>query len=250
MIVEKGRLLKDITKIEIATKGDYGSNTLNAKSVSQGGFSSTNVSQNTSGVNPQSMQTEGENTQHAVVDPAGRRRGAAVKNNAPTSPDDRMDVWHKLQNEIILGGALYTVTFNNDVKENGRTVNHTAIEGLRLAYRASDGKRVSQKRSLVNTQSMQTEGENTQHAVVDPAGRRQGAAVKNNAPTSPDDRMGVWHKLQNEIIVGRALYTVAFNIDVKENGRTVSHTAIEGLRRAYRASDGKRISQNRSLVNT
>ncbi len=79
--------------------------------------------------------------------------------------------WYKFKNDIVLNEVGYTVTFNIrdkgkeqfqyliDVKENGHPVSHTAIEGLRRAYRVSTNTRLSQNNPRVNTQSMQ-KGEN------------------------------------------------------------------------------------------
>ena len=67
----------------------------------------------------------------------------------------------------MLDGVGYTVTFNIrdkgksqyqyliDVKENGYTVSHTALESLRRAYRVSTNNRVTQPDPFVNTHSMQ-----------------------------------------------------------------------------------------------
>ena len=69
--------------------------------------------------------------------------------------------------QAVVDGVGYTVTFNIrdkgksqyqyliEVKENGHTVSHTALESLRRTYRASTNNRVTQPDPVVNTQSMQ-----------------------------------------------------------------------------------------------
>ena len=81
--------------------------------------------------------------------------------------------WYKFQNDIVLNEVGYTVTFNIrdkgkeqyqyliEVKENGYTVSHTAIEGLRRTYRASTDTRVSQKVPGVKNYSMQNGKKNS-----------------------------------------------------------------------------------------
>ncbi len=52
------------------------------------------------------------------------------------------------------------------VKENRYTVSHTAMKGLRRAYRASVNKRIAQKSPLVNLCSMQDGENDSQKSIV------------------------------------------------------------------------------------
>ncbi len=82
--------------------------------------------------------------------------------------------WYKFQNEIVLDGVGYIVTFNIrdkgktqyeyliEIKESGRTVNHTAVESLRQTYRASTNTIKAQNSFGVNSYNMQNGGENSQ----------------------------------------------------------------------------------------
>ena len=74
----------------------------------------------------------------------------------------------------MLDGVGYTVTFNIrdkgkeqygyliEIKENGRTVSHTAIESLRRTYRASTNTIKAQNSFGVNSNNMQNGEKNSQ----------------------------------------------------------------------------------------
>lgn len=117
----------------------------------------------------------------AQYDPTATEMETSYKN--PTIPPKNkahkdVKYWYKFRNNIVLDDVGYTVTFNIrdkgksqyqyliDVKENGYAVSHTALEGLRRAYRASTNTTVAQNAGGVNTQSMQNGGGYTQRAYL------------------------------------------------------------------------------------
>ena len=126
----------------------------------------------------------------------------------PTTPPKNkahqgVKYWYKFRNDIVLDGVGYTVTFNVrdkgktqlqyliDVKENGYAVSHTAIEGLRRAYRASTNTNVAQKTPGVNTHSMQEgagisteDGGNSAQGALLPPEYRPGARAEGVDPNA------------------------------------------------------------------
>lgn len=66
-IIAQGRLLTDITKIEEATEGDYGSYETSPQPVSHDDFSNTTIAENAPGVNTQYTQNGQKNAQNAFL---------------------------------------------------------------------------------------------------------------------------------------------------------------------------------------